>query len=91
VSDEDSAKILQALDLLAVQVGKFTVQSATQASLEAFRIETLTGFGRVERRLGNLETRVEGVETRLGGIETEFRVFRVETDRRLTAVETKIP
>lgn len=39
-----------------------------------------SGFGRVERRLGNIEVRVETVET-------ELRSFRGESERRIAPFE----
>jgi len=69
-----SAKVLQLLDVIAVEV------AANRTDTAELRAEMRTGFNRVDRRLGNLENRV-------GDLETQLRSFRGEFDRRITALE----
>jgi hypothetical protein len=96
VEEGMQAKILQLLDLIAVEVAANRTETAKLgADLRAelrgeastlrngtaeLRAEMRHGFGRVERRLGNLETRVEGIET-------ELRSFRGEFERRIAPLE----
>jgi hypothetical protein len=69
-----SAKVLQLLDVIAVEV------AANRTDTAELRAEMRSGFNRVDRRLGNLENRV-------GDLETQLRSFRGEFDRRITALE----
>jgi hypothetical protein len=55
VESEAKTKILQLLDGISVEV------AANRSETSEMR----SGFGRVERRLGNLELRFENVETEL--------------------------
>jgi hypothetical protein len=71
MSREDARKILNLLDLLAVEVGATHAGvnrlearfDGLEGRLDDLTAETRSGFDRVDRRLGNLETRLEDVET----------------------------
>ena len=74
MKDEAQAKILKLLDVISVEV------AANRSDTSELRAEMRSGFGRVERRLGNLEIRVQNVET-------ELRSFRCEFERRIAPLE----
>jgi hypothetical protein len=74
MEDEVTAKVLQLLDVISVEV------AANRNETSELRSEMRSGFGRVERRLGNIEVRVETVET-------DLRSFRGEFERRIVPLE----
>ena len=74
MEDEALAKILQLLDVIAVEV------AASRTDTSELRDELRAGFSRVERRLGNIEIRVETLET-------DLRSFRGEFERRIAPLE----
>ena len=74
MGNEANAKILQLLDVISVEV------AANRNETSDLRSEMRSGFGRVERRLGNIEVRVETLET-------ELRSFRGEFERRIAPLE----
>jgi len=88
VENEAQAKILQLLDVISVEV------AANRTDTSELRNEMRSGFGRVERRLGNLQIRVENVEielrivqTDLRTVQTDLRSFRGEFERRIAPLE----
>ena len=81
------AKILQLLDVIAVEVAANRVEIAANRNetsglrneTSELRNEVRSGFDRVERRLGNLENRVENLETEVECVKSDLRSFRVSS------------
>ncbi len=74
---DQMAEVRKLLDVLAVEVGAGRHDTAElRKDTAELRDEMRSGFGRVERRLGNLGNRVEGVETELCSFRAELARHR---------------
>ena len=76
MESEAQTKILQLLDVIAVEV------AANRNDTVELRQEVRLGFDRVDHRLENLETPVENLETEVQIVKADVRSFRGEFERR---------
>ncbi len=90
MNEETENKMLALLDVISVEVAASRVDigrldakvASLDAGLTSLNTQVISGFERVERRLGHLETRVEDVEI-------EARLFRKEFERRVAPLERR--
>lgn len=95
MNEDTSARILELLDVIAINAEKHREESAAhrleaaahrqeaiahRKETTAHRKDTLHGFESVERRIGRVETRLESLET-------EVRDFRGEFEKRIAPLE----